>query len=125
MVSGFPVALVVKKLPADAAEARDSAGSGPGSGRFPWRRKRRPTLVFWPGESHGQRGLAGYSPWGHKESDMTEVIYHAQIDDLSQVITIVPSYSLKDPKSLEHPTYSTPSSLLSCTFEKGKLKTGL
>ena len=31
------------------------------------------TPVFWPGESHGQRSLAGYSPWGHKESDTTEV----------------------------------------------------
>ena len=31
-----------------------------------------PTPVFWPGEFHGQRSLAGYSPWGHKESDMTE-----------------------------------------------------
>ena len=28
--------------------------------------------VFLPGESHGQRSLAGYSPWGCKESDMTE-----------------------------------------------------
>ena len=31
-----------------------------------------PTLVFWPGKSHGQRDQAGYSPWGCKESDMTE-----------------------------------------------------
>ena len=30
-------------------------------------------LVFLPGESHVQRSLAGYSPWGHTESDMTEV----------------------------------------------------
>ena len=29
-------------------------------------------LVFLPGESHGQRSLVGYSPWGCKESDMTE-----------------------------------------------------
>ena len=29
-------------------------------------------LVFLPGESHGQRSLVGYSPWGHKESDLTE-----------------------------------------------------
>ena len=29
--------------------------------------------IFLPGESHGQRSLAGYSPWGHKESDTTEV----------------------------------------------------
>jgi len=28
--------------------------------------------VFSPGESHGQRSLVGYSPQGHKESDMTE-----------------------------------------------------
>ena len=28
--------------------------------------------VFLPGESHGQRNLVGYSPWGHKDSDMTE-----------------------------------------------------
>ena len=32
----------------------------------------QPTPVFSPGESHGQRSLAGYSPWGHKESDTTE-----------------------------------------------------
>ena len=30
------------------------------------------TPVFWPGEFHGQRSLAGYSPWSHKVSDMTE-----------------------------------------------------
>ena len=28
--------------------------------------------VFWPGEFHGQRSLAGFSPWGHNESDMTD-----------------------------------------------------
>ena len=31
-----------------------------------------PTPVFMPGESHGQRSLAGYRPWGCKESDITE-----------------------------------------------------
>ena len=31
-----------------------------------------PTMVFLPGESHGQRSLAGYSPWGRKEFHMTE-----------------------------------------------------
>ena len=39
---------------------------------FPWRREWQPTPVFLPGESHGQRSLAGYSPWGCKELDMTE-----------------------------------------------------
>ena len=38
---------------------------------MPWRRKWQPTAVFLPGESHGQRSLAVYSPWGRKESDTT------------------------------------------------------
>ena len=42
----------------------------PGLGRFPWRRKWRPTL-FLLEKSHGQKSLAGYSPWGAKESDTT------------------------------------------------------
>ena len=41
-------------------------------GKIPWRRAWQPTLVFLPGESHGQRSLVGYRPQGHKESDMTE-----------------------------------------------------
>ena len=44
----------------------------PWVGKIPWRRKWQPTPVFLPGESHGQRSLVGYSPWGHRESDMTE-----------------------------------------------------
>ena len=40
--------------------------------KIPWRRKWQPTPVFLPGKSHGQRSLAGYSPWGLKELDMTE-----------------------------------------------------
>ena len=36
------------------------------------RRKWTPTPIFLPGESHRQRGLVGHSPWGHKESKMTE-----------------------------------------------------
>ena len=40
--------------------------------KIPWRREWQPTPVILPGEFHGQRSLVGYSPWGHKESDMTE-----------------------------------------------------
>ena len=40
--------------------------------KIPWRREWQPTLVFLLGEFHGQRSLVGYSPCGHKESDMTE-----------------------------------------------------
>jgi len=39
---------------------------------MPWKREWQPTSVFLLGESHGQRSLVGYSPWGHKELDMTE-----------------------------------------------------
>ena len=57
----------------DSSVGKESAcnagdpGSTPGLRRFPWRRERLPTLVFWPGEFHGL-----YSPWGHKELDTTE-----------------------------------------------------
>ena len=40
--------------------------------KIPWRREWPPTPVFLPGESHGQRSLAGYSPWGHKELNTAE-----------------------------------------------------
>ena len=44
----------------------------PWVGKIPWRRKWQPTPVFLPGESHGERRLVGYSPWGRKESNRTE-----------------------------------------------------
>ena len=43
--------------------------------KVPWRRKRQPTPVFLPGKSHGQRSLAGRSPSGRYESDMTERLH--------------------------------------------------
>ena len=72
--SGFPlcsqaslVAQMVKNLP-----QYRRPGFNPWMGRIPWRREWRPTPVFLPEEFHGQRNLAGYSPWGHKESNMAE-----------------------------------------------------
>ena len=41
-------------------------------GKIPWRREWQPAPVFLPGESHGQRSLAGYSPWGYKSQMQTE-----------------------------------------------------
>ena len=38
-----------------------------------WRRKWQSMPVFLPGESHGQRRLVSYRPWGHKESDTAEL----------------------------------------------------
>ena len=64
-------------LPGDS-DGKESAcnagdpGSIPGLGNIPWRMKWQPTPVFWPGEFHGQRNLAGYSPWSLKEWDTTE-----------------------------------------------------
>jgi len=62
---------VVKNVSSNAGEMRH--GFDPCGGKIPWRRAWQPTLVFLPGESHGQRSLAGHSPCGHKELDMTEV----------------------------------------------------
>ena len=39
-----------------------------------------------PGESCGQRSLVGYSPWGHKESDMTERTAHKIMIDYDSVL---------------------------------------
>ena len=47
-------------------------GFNPWVGKNPWSRKWQPTLAFLPGKFHRQRSLVGYSPWGHKELDMTE-----------------------------------------------------
>ena len=56
------VAQLVKNLPAMQETCVQSLGW-----EYPRRRERLPTPVFWPGEFHGL-----YSPWGRKESDMTE-----------------------------------------------------
>ena len=58
------VALVVKNLSTNAGDMRYGFKN---EGEIPWRRKWQPTPVFLPGESHGQRSLAGYSPWGRTE----------------------------------------------------------
>ena len=53
----------------DGKESACNAGDlglVPGLGRFPGGGHGNPTPVFLPGEFHGQRSLAGYSPWGHK-----------------------------------------------------------
>ena len=62
---------MVKNPPANSGDIRD-AGSIPGLGRSPGGGHGNPNPVSLPGESHGQRSLVGYSPWGHKEIDTTE-----------------------------------------------------
>ena len=71
------VALVVKNPPTNAEDVR--LQFDPWVGKISWRRAWQPTPVFVPGESHAQRNLMGYSPWGCKESDTTEVTQHAHM----------------------------------------------
>ena len=63
-LEGLPVA-VVKDLPEWRSHRRHRFS--PWVRKSPWRRPWQPTPVFLPGESHEQRSLMGYSPWGHKE----------------------------------------------------------
>ena len=58
---------MVKNLPAKQETQVRSLGQ-----EDPLEKEMAPTPVFLPGKSHGQKSLAGYSPWGHKESDTTE-----------------------------------------------------
>ena len=51
-------------------------GSDPWVRKIPWKRKWQPTLVFLPGEFHGQRSLVGYNPWDLKESNTTKLLNH-------------------------------------------------
>ena len=64
---------MVKNSPAKGSHKRLRFGSW--VGKIPWKRKWQPAPVFLPGKFHGQRSLAGYSPWGCKGSDMTEYAY--------------------------------------------------
>ena len=63
--SSFPDSSVGKESACNVGDL----GSVPGLGRSPGARERLPTPVFWPGEFHEL-----YSPWGHKKSDMTELL---------------------------------------------------
>ena len=62
---------MVKNLPADAGDTRN-IGLIPGSGRSPGEENGNPLQYSLPGNFHAQRSLMGYSPWGYKESDITE-----------------------------------------------------
>ena len=60
------------KEPAYQCRRHKRFGFSPWALKISWRRKWQPNPVFSPGKFHGLRSLVGYSPWGHKESDMTE-----------------------------------------------------
>ena len=63
--SGLPRWLRGEEFTCQCRKCR-RCGLDPWVGKIPWRRKWQPTPVFLPEESHGQKNLADYSPWGHK-----------------------------------------------------------
>ena len=84
------LAIIYRQLQTDFPGGSDSKafaynagdqGSIPGSGRSSGERNGNPFCLEYsassilPGESHEQRSLVGYSPWGHKESDTTEQLH--------------------------------------------------
>ena len=66
-----------------ACRRRKRCGFDPWVRRIPWRRKRQPIPIILPGESHGQKSLAGYSPQGCKESDTTKQLHSCECMSLS------------------------------------------
>ena len=64
---GFPDGSGVRNPPANAGDVGSISGSGPSPGEGNGNPLQYPLL----GKFHGQRSLVGYSPWGHKESEMT------------------------------------------------------
>ena len=63
------------RVKASACNAGERCTFDPWVRKVPWRRKQQPTPVFLPGKPHGQRSLVSYSPWGHSESDRTELLH--------------------------------------------------
>ena len=61
------------KEPSCQCRRHKRRGFNPWVAKIPWRRAWQPTPVFFPGESHGQRSLVGYSSWSRTDSERTEV----------------------------------------------------
>jgi len=96
---GFPGGMSVKELACWCRRCK-RRGFSPWVRKIPWRRAWQPTPVFLPGESHGQRSLAGYSPQGHKELDTTEWLSmcahtytHAHILNDNALVSLVDFYT--------------------------------
>ena len=64
----FPCGSAGEEFACNARDLSWVAGLGGSCGEG----KDKLTPVFWPGEFHGQMGLAGYSPWGCKKAEVTE-----------------------------------------------------
>ena len=71
---------------------RRRPGFNPWVRKIPWRSEWLPTPLFLPGEFHGQRSLAGYSPWYHKKWE----------SPTSTVFEIIFSHIRQLPRNLSH-----------------------
>ena len=85
------------KEPACQCRRHKRQGFDPQVRKIPWRRAWQPTPVFLPGESHGQRSLVGYSPWGHKDPDN---LAHSTL--LSRVMLLALPYICVDINDEKH-----------------------
>ena len=69
---------MIRNLPANAGVMGSSLGQ-----QDPVEEEMATHSVFLPGKSHGQRSLVGYSPWGHKELDMTYQLNNKKTQSLT------------------------------------------
>ena len=102
------LALVVKKPPANAGDARNS---------IPGEEKWQPVPIFLPGKSHGQKSLTGYRPLGCKELDTTKHT-HAKA---MKIFPALVSGRIKDPKARKSPTFLETESGTECTWREEKM----
>ena len=79
-ISGFPWWLSHRE-PACQCRRHRRHGFNPWVRKISWRRKWHSTPVSMPENSHEQRSLAGYCPWGHKDPDMTEQLSTNRTDN--------------------------------------------
>ena len=80
------LAQTVKASVCNAGDLGSIPGFDPWVRKIPWRRKLQPTPVLLPGKSHGQRSLAGSSPWVSKRIVHNLVTKHQQVTDESCLI---------------------------------------
>ena len=83
-------------------------GFNPWVRKIPWRRQWQPTPVFLPGESHGQRSLVGYSPWGHKDLDTTEHTAQGPCTRLWWLCSVTQFSTISDLGQIQQPSKLDP-----------------
>ena len=95
VASGKPGGSLVKNPPANAGDA----GSIPGSGRSPAEGRDNPLQYSCLEKSHGQRSLAGYSPWDRKS--------RTQLSDYTRAMTIASLTNQENPTAWKRAAWAT------------------